>query len=303
MTCYSPQTAYRSAKINVKTGKYPVMFVKTQTNNEPGTFPLPCGQCLGCRLDKSKAWAIRCMHEIQTSPNPSCFITLTYDPKFLPMDGQLVKRDLQLFIKRLRFNTKAKIRYYSCGEYGEKFSRPHFHAILFGYDPPDKHFHKEVKGLPTWTSEIISKAWQDQGHALVGTATFESAAYIARYILKKQNGEAAHAHYANEDGIKLNPEFTTMSLKPGIGSDYYDLYKQEMHTTDSVILKSKEMPLPKYYDNKYEESNPEEYWLAKQLRQLKLKQHAKDLTPARLKVRLQVQQARSRKLLRTFETP
>ncbi|AXL14719.1 replication initiator protein [Microviridae sp.] len=304
MTCFHPQKAFRKARPNPKTGKYPVVIVK-RSSKEPGLIELPCGQCIGCRLDRSKAWAIRCMHEIQIQQEKygkgSCFITLTYNDRNLPPDGQLEKSDFQLFLKRLRKNTKAKIRYYHCGEYGEKFSRPHFHALLFGYVPEDLRFHSYENKLPVYTSAIISKAWRDQGFALVGSATFESAAYIARYILKKQNGKKATEHYTNEDGVCLNPEYTTMSLKPGIGAEYYEKYKKEIYTTDSVVLKGQELPPPKFYSTKYEIENPEHYELIKQERQRKVAKYAKDLTPERLGARERVQSARLGQLPRQME--
>ncbi|AXL15271.1 replication initiator protein [Microviridae sp.] len=213
----------------------------------------------------------------------------------------LEKSDFQLFLKRLRKNTQAKIRYYHCGEYGEKFSRPHFHALLFGYVPEDLRFHSYENKLPVFTSAIISKAWRDQGFALVGSATFESAAYIARYILKKQNGKKATEHYTNDDGVCLNPEYTTMSLKPGIGAEYYEKYKKEIYTTDSVVLKGQELPPPKFYSTKYEIENPEHYELIKQERQRKVARYAKDLTPERLGARERVQSARLGQLPRGLE--
>lgn len=244
------------------------------------------------------------MHEIQTQREEhhaeSCFVTLTYNQHNLPVDGQLQKSDFQAFIRSLRKRTQAKIRYYYCGEYGEKFSRPHFHAILFGFTPTDLKFHSYQQESPTYTSATISAAWK-KGHILVGSATFESAAYIARYILKKQNGEKALHHYVNSDGVILNKEFTNMSLKPGIGSEYYEKYKKEIWVTDSIAYKGQEIPPPKYYSNKYEISDPEEYEVIKTKRVESALKHKADQTVERLNAREKVQLSKIKQLTREYE--
>ena len=97
---------------------------------------LPCGQCYACRIAKSREWASRCVMESKLHKE-NCFITLTYNDEHLPSDLSLQKDDFTKFIKRLRKNTGDKIRYYACGEYGDLYQRPHFHACLFGYRPDD----------------------------------------------------------------------------------------------------------------------------------------------------------------------
>ena len=146
--------------------------------------PLRCGQCMECRLAYSREWAIRITHESQMHGS-NCFLTLTYDDEHLPRYGQLVKRDLQLFFKRLR-KYAGRFRYVAAGEYGEQNRRPHFHAAIFGLDFSGDRvlYATSVRGDNTFVSPLVGKAWGmstfPMGHT-IGSLTFESAAYIARY--------------------------------------------------------------------------------------------------------------------------
>ena len=177
---------------------------------------LPCGRCVGCRLERSKQWAIRCVHESQLYKD-NCFITLTFDNDHLDEDSSLQLRDFQLFMKRLRkqfvppnpyeegsieyddFQQSHAIRFFHCGEYGELNKRPHHHAIIFNFDFDDKYLWKRGTN-PLWRSPTLEKLWP-YGMSSIGKVTFESAAYVARYVMKKVNGELADEHYANEFGF------------------------------------------------------------------------------------------------------
>lgn len=129
-------------------------------------------------------WAVRIVHEAQMWPQNS-FITLTYRPEDLPQGGSLNVEHYQLFMKKLRArNTGHKIRFFHCGEYGEKLSRPHYHAILFNYDFPDKKVFSEKNGNTIYTSELLEDIW-GKGFCTIGDVTFQSAAYVARYVMKK----------------------------------------------------------------------------------------------------------------------
>ena len=145
---------------------------------------LPCGQCYACRIAKSREWASRCVMESKLHKE-NCFITLTYNDEHLPSDMSLQKDDFTKFIKRLRKNTGEKIRYYACGEYGDLYQRPHFHACLFGYRPDDLVLFSVRSGVNLYTSSTLEKAWQYRGFVTVGDVTYYSAAYGARYVLKK----------------------------------------------------------------------------------------------------------------------
>ena len=234
MTCYHPMEGYRGKEIT-KTGKRKIVF---NANDALGTcslfrVTLPCGQCIGCRLERSRQWAIRCVHEASLYDD-NCFITLTYSDENLPPYGSLVKKDFQDFMKRLR-KRFSNVRYYHCGEYGSKTKRPHYHAILFNIDFPDKELLTINNDQRLYTSEILSKIW-GKGICSIGSVTFESAAYVARYIMKKANGDDAELKYCHvdDDGVwnSIEPEYTTMSRRPGIGKEWFDKFKSDVYPND-----------------------------------------------------------------------
>lgn len=178
-----------------------VRFVSRSKKGVQDSLELPCGQCIGCRLERSRQWAMRCMHEASLYDQNS-FITLTYDDSNIPNGGSLNYDDFQRFMKRLRKYAGVRLRFYMGGEYGEQLSRPHYHACIFGYDFPDKIYYKKTSsGERIHTSKILQKLWP-YGLSSVGNVTFESAAYIARYCVQKVTGQAADAHYTHitDDG-------------------------------------------------------------------------------------------------------
>ena len=239
------------------------------------TLSLPCGRCMPCRLERSRQWAVRCMHEAQLWEN-TCFLTLTYDPIFLPEGGSLVKKDLQDFMKRFRRSYSGKekllytdsskqmcsdfpIRYFGCGEYGDNLERPHYHLIIFNFDFQDKLFWKEVDGFRYYVSEELTSLW-GKGHCVIGDVTFESAAYVARYIMKKITGKDADEFYEFIDfntgeWYRRKPEYTTMSRRTGIGSGWFDKWAMiDAYPNDYVIIRGRKMRPPKFYDSKLGES-------------------------------------------------
>jgi len=196
------------------------------------------------------------MHEAQLHP-ASCFVTLTYAPEHLPMHGSLCYEDFRLFMKRLR-NANGPTRFYMCGEYGENLSRPHYHALLFGYWPDDYRVHG-TGPIPLFTSEKLSKLW-GKGFATFGHVTSESAGYVANYIHKKRTGPPAQDHYTRVtlDGeiVQVTPEFSNMSRKPGIGADWFAKYGQFVKDWDFIVLNGRKFKTPRYYDDLVETSDP-----------------------------------------------
>lgn len=224
---------------------------------------VPCGQCIGCRLERSRQWAMRCLHESELHEE-NCYLTLTFDDEHLPEGGSVRVRDLQLFFKKLRKRyASIRIRYFACGEYGEGLKRPHYHALLFGFDFPDRVFGKMSGEFRLYTSEILSELWGN-GLAWVGDVTFESAAYVARYVLKKQTGKGSEVHYerpADEESgeiVKLVPEFIVMSRRPGIASEWFDKFGKEVYGegVDFVVVRGIKMRPPKFYDGRLEVVSP-----------------------------------------------
>lgn len=216
---------------------------------------MKCGQCMECRLAYSREWAIRISHEARMH-DTSCFLTLTYDDVNLPRHGQLVKRDLQLFFKRLRKVT-GPFRYVASGEYGELNRRPHFHVALFGVDfSGDRiEYGEGIRGDKIYVSRVVSSVWNKSlfpmGHT-VGSLTFESAAYIARYITKKITGVGASPKPLACDPetgemVMPNPEFLLCSK--GIGKAWFrDYFMSDVYPHARVITdQGSPAPVPRYY--------------------------------------------------------
>lgn len=246
MSCFHPLRAWKTGSSS--TGKAVLSFNKG--GGPSGEVLLPCGQCVGCRLERARQWAVRCMHEAELY-SQNCFITLTYDEAHLPKSGSLDVAEWQRFMKRLRKHVGGGVRFYHCGEYGEQFGRPHYHALLFGYDFSDKVLLKEVGGVKLFTSETLSKLW-GKGFATCGAVTMESAAYVARYVMKKITGEAAAEHYGGR-----KPEYTTMSRRPGVGRAWFEKFSGDVFPSDEVIVNGRSCKPPRYYDNLLEKAMPE----------------------------------------------
>lgn len=272
---------------------------------------LPCGQCTGCRLERSRQWAIRCLHESQLHEK-NCFITLTYSDDHLPADGSLNHRHWVLFAKRLRKRFGNGIRYYMCGEYGEQFARPHYHACLFNHDFRDKTLWKERDGVPLYQSKSLDKLWSTPygdplGFTSVGDVTFQSAAYVARYIMKKVTGDKADDHYTYLDEYgeihERTPEYTQMSRRPGIGADWLKKYETDVFPHDYVILNGKKCSVPKYYDRNLEDRRPEFAAAMKRRRNdaRAFRGFDVDSTPDRLKVREKCLETRLNQLKRNLD--
>jgi len=252
MPCYHPILAYRSRTVN-SSGKRSIVFSPNEGYVDmPVT--IPCGQCIGCRLEYARNWAVRCMHEASLHDR-NCFITLTFDDDHLDPNRSLVKSDFVNFMKRLRkVFAPSKIRFFHCGEYGDIEARPHHHALLFGVDMPDKVYHKGTGANKLYTSELLSKAWQYQGYCLVGSVTYESAAYVARYVTKKITGERASDYYGDRV-----PPYVTMSRRPGIARDWADMWLREVYPDDYVIIRNNiKCRPPRYYDKLYACDHPKE---------------------------------------------
>lgn len=240
MPCFSPLQAYKAySKDTQKT----LITFRPALSQRGVRIDLPCGQCVDCRLERSRQWAVRCTHEASLYDENS-FLTLTYNDANLPSNGSLVKSHFQDFMKRLRKSIAPRsVRYYHCGEYGETYQRPHYHALLFGYDFGDKKFFSQKASNPLFTSDLLSQLW-GKGFCTIGEVTFESAAYVARYIMKKVTGKKAADHYAGR-----LPEYTTMSRRPGIGKGWFDKYSSDVYPLDRVVVRGRDTRPPRFYDN------------------------------------------------------
>lgn len=192
----------------------------------------------------------------------NCVLTLTYDDSNLPPDGSLRPDDVSIFIRRLRKSTRLKVSYFYCGEYGENFSRPHYHLVLFGYDfSTDRKYHFATNLSKFYTSDYLTNLWR-QGHALISDFSKEGAQYTAKYVLKKVNGKSQDSHYKG----KL-PEFARMSKKPAIGLRFVQQYFEEIYNNKCVRDFQNSYKIPRYYDKWLEKNHPAIYEAVKQERE------------------------------------
>lgn len=270
------------------------------------SFPLPCGRCIGCRMEKARQWGMRCLHE-KKMWRSSYFVTLTYSDEFLPPGGSLSLRDVQLFMKRLR---KAKnscaenpVRFFLAGEYGDENRRPHYHALLFNVHFGDlRRWSENARGETLYVSEELSRLWsvdgRSMGHTSLGEVTFDSAVYCAKYALKKlsiteHSTPEARAEYERRyivydlDGVihEREREFAVMSRRPGIGAPYYEKYGKEVAQHDSVVVNGREVRPPRFYDTRTEVREPDLHARNKAARKRAGVLAKPDNTPERLRVK------------------
>lgn len=228
-------------------------------------FEIPCGNCIECRLNKSREWATRIACEQLTSYN-SIFLTLTYDDDHLPMGNHflptLVEDHLSKFMDDLRAYCKYhynadNIRFYGAGEYGSVTARPHYHVCIFNLPSAlldqSVMYKASFQGDIYYNNPVIDKIWK-KGYCVIGDLNWQSAAYVARYVVKKLKGPKASKYL--EYGIR--PEFSRMSRRPGIGTQYYNSMKDYIYKYDSIVLpKIGKVKPSAFFDKKYAFDDPE----------------------------------------------
>lgn len=228
MSCSHP--IFMISKGLKENGKQDLVFANTVSSNlglsideltkryKDRLIPVPCGKCVGCQLDHSKEWAVRCVLE-SLSHDHNSFVTLTYNESCVP--NKLVKKDLSNFIKRLRSaHPGLEIRFFGCGEYGSVNGRPHYHAIIFGYDFPDKQGFSGVGFSSLYRSPELEKLWP-YGISSIGEVSLESCAYVARYSMKKTKGNKGD-------------EFLLMSRRPGLAKDWFLDHQEMIYLSDHI---------------------------------------------------------------------
>lgn len=244
------------------------------------------------------------MHEASTHDKNS-FLTLTYDNEHLPSTESLDVTHWQAFAKRCR-KRLGPFRFYHCGEYGDRTGRMHLHACIFGLDfSSDRKLFKTTKAGPLYTSVTLTELWQN-GHCTIGDLTFDSAAYVARYVMKKITGPPKDAHYEGVDKstgevIAIKPEYATMSRNPGIGAAWIKKYLHEVYPADSVIVRGHEATPPKFYDRMLKKLDPKLYEQVISARVTKAQAHLEDQTPDRLETREICSKAKTATLKRNIE--
>jgi len=254
--CYYPLRAFRDPENKI-------IFNNT-TGQGISELHLPCGRCIGCRLNHAESWSIRMVHEASQHEKNS-FITLTYSDENLPPNGSLYYDHVTLFLKKLRKlldQSDTKIKYYYVGEYGEKLTRPHYHIVLFGYDfstnlryrgKENIYQHWRTKnGNKYYVSSTLSALW-GHGHAELGEVNYNTCMYVAKYVTKKIGGEKREAHYSRinpstGEYITLTPEQARMSRREAIGRKWLEQFSGDIYPRDEVIHEAKRLKTPRYYD-------------------------------------------------------
>lgn len=271
MTCYSP--------IQLKKPR----TLKEGTLADVLPIPVPCGRCDGCLLERSRQWAVRCMHE-QMMHESSYFLTLTYNDENLVWGANhptLYKPHLQKFFKRLRKRLKYPLRFFACGEYGTEGRRPHYHAIVFGLQIDDLIFYRTSEaGHKVYLSKFLTDVWS-YGDVYIGDVTFQSCAYVARYTLKKQFGPDARIYKE----LGLQPEFSTCSLKPGIGGTWLNKYFFDVFPLDVCVSNGIKMKPPRYYLKLLQKSNPTLYLSIMNARKTLALDNMEESSTSRLKIK------------------
>lgn len=316
MACFRPLSAYQFSvpsdrSLYHPSGKRRLFFGKAaqrlllQYGYAHEALSLPCGKCVGCLVRKVSDWSLRCVYEAAFWPRSS-FLTLTYRTAELPANRSLLKADHQKFFKRLRQALTRKfgvgpIKYYMCGEYGERKGRPHYHVVLFGWDFPDRVEVPNNHGARDrlYTSPLLEEVW-GHGEVRIGEVTSESAAYVARYTMKKLRGKVGRAFYEKRRQV---PPYTACSK--GIARRHFERYRRDHYPSDEAVqVGGRTKPVPRYFDKLLEAVDAELLAEVKAARVLRSCDKARlaESTPRRLAVREECLRRKLGLLMRKLET-
>lgn len=252
VACYHPIKAWRSGSVN-PSGKRSLQFHPRGAFGD--AFAIACGQCIGCRIAKARDWDTRVEHELVAERARAAaegrefgaiFATFTYDPEHLPADGSLSRAHLQLAHKRLRErlrarNRRTRIRFLSVGEYGDRTERPHYHGIYLG-----EGFYSERRRVgrsgsnSLYEADLLSEAW-GLGIVNFGDVSSGAGGYVARYCVKKVNGDRAEAHYRGRV-----PEFLLCSQ--GFGVSTFNRFRSDFFPADEAVIRGKVRRVPRAYE-------------------------------------------------------
>jgi len=271
MPCFRPLIGFRHRHVNPDTGLRSITFSRNEALHPIEEQIIPCGQCRDCRLKNSRDWGLRVALESRLYLQNS-FLTLTYNQESLPLHSFLDYDAPVLFMKRLRERYGSGIRSFGCAEYGEKYSRPHYHICLLNHDFSDKkifdlstaNFGNNKRENYIYSSKELSDLWP-YGNALTGTLTLESASYVARYCTKKINGKNAEKHYQTVnlrtgEILQRPPEKSvSVSRNRGLGFPWYEKYGSFVRTHDQVKLDGRSYSVPKYFDSLTEKIDPDRF--------------------------------------------
>lgn len=293
MPCANPLKAYRPAHGG------PVRFHQPRNGHTFTPIDLPCGQCILCRIEHARQWAVRITHEA-TLHTHNCFVTLTYNDANLPPHGELNYAHLRNFWKRLRKKLveetppnqpPARLRYYAVGEYGDKTLRPHYHACIFGHAFDSQRLILRTTPSLLWTNPFLERIW-GLGNVSVGALTFQTAQYTAAYVTKKLNNARRYVRIDETTGelIPLEQPRAFMSLRPAISRNWLETWGRNVYDHDQVVIEGRPQKPPKYYDAWLKKKNEEQEREIKNRR----KANAQPLTEKQLHARANNAHARKK---------
>lgn len=252
MACYHPLDGYRLESGGVRIGFEP--------EGSRELLRIPCGRCLGCRMDYASSWALRLQHEAACW-DESIFVTLTYDDECLPWHRGLVISDLQRFLKRFRKEIpgdqeapdgRSPVRFFAAGEYGSTTDRPHWHVALFNARLPGWRGQSE--------SDALSRLWPAGMHT-VSRFSSGRAGYLAGYCVKKVRGRVERerrygaVNPVTGEWFERRPEFAVMSRRPGIGRYWFDRYRCDLERGFVIEAGGVKRRLPRFYKSKLMEDD------------------------------------------------
>lgn len=290
MPCKAPLAGYRPANGG------PVFISRLKPRGAGSTLkyvPIPCGQCILCRLEQTRQMAVRITHEAQRHEENS-FITLTIDDEHMPPLGGLNYREhMTPFWKRLRKRLgKKRISFYAVGEYGEATMRPHYHACVFGHAFYEEKRWVKRGTMPLWRNALLEECW-GMGMVSVGQLNYQTAAYTAGYVTKKLTGNDGYVHLDDETGeiTWLEQPRAHLSVRPGIGRRWIEEHGHYTYAHDHVVIAGKKQKPPKYYDGWLEKRSK----IATQLLKEERTKRAVALTEKQLHARAEIARARIRR--------
>lgn len=305
MACFYPQEGYLVLDDGVKRWRRYVRHGDDVL--EPMT--VVCGNCIGCRMERSRRWTIRCQHEVlmcERQGLPSSFVTLTIDDGHMPEHGEIEYRLCQLFHKRVRKNSGVAYRHLTLSEYGGLTFRPHFHCVMMGLSfERGKPAGKGDSGEVCYESPQLAKLWP-LGFSSFGNATARSIGYCTRHnfkdAMKYPPGFFEEEWLDDETGEICKRRGPFLTFSRGIGRSWYEQYgRTDCHNHDFMVLRDGQVvgPIP-FYDDLLASTPDGECELLelKARRRLKALEHPEDQTRERLAVREQVFKARIRNLMK-----
>lgn len=341
MPCYRPKDAFDLTHHPRENGKRNIVFSVDRTyGHYYERLQVPCQSCIGCKLDRSRDWALRCVHEGYYYDERNLFLSLTFNPECINPEGTLVKSDWTKFIDKARqafivrkgelIDDETRfIRYFHCGEYGALGDRPHHHAILFNFRPSDLEYVTTRNGYRLYRSEKLEECWSKPitaeeyhlynprdcyqregktyvrlGFITIGELTWETAAYTARYILKKQGRAGENYQHTDTTTGEVTDriqEYVTMSNRPGLGQRWIKEFYLDFYPHNYILHKGRRLKPPKYYDKWMEANQPEIMEGVKCKKQQQAKHRALTVTQKQLMAEEAIKLKQVEKLERSYE--